>query len=214
MGIEVINNRKNDILSKKINCLVDSIESLLGDISALEVNTMIVDTIIPHSFIPEKAYQDIYLISEEYLEQQTIIKSLWKDYLELKANLEFEYLLIKKNEAELPHISEEEEIKQLFNSSRFLSTLKKLANIKAILDKRNYKLLNQTQEKIPIETDLIYAQTEIHLNGEIINRYSQEILNHPHKDLILEIHRDSIISGQKQWRIFLQNILELLQKPL
>jgi hypothetical protein len=210
--IENINNNSKNRLEKKMNQWVDTLESLLESIPTLEVNTMIVDQIIPTHYIPEKIYQDIYLISEENLNKQQIHKSLWPSYLELRNNLELEYLILEPSKSKLPN--QDQEIKYLLNQNRFLNSLKKMGEIKNILDIHNQKLVNQEKTDVESLTEVIYAQTKIHLDGVIINRYSQEILNHPDKEIILEIHRDSINFGQQQWRQMLQNLMELLQKSL
>ncbi len=203
-------NNKNENLEKKINHLISSLESLFTELPNLEVNTIIVDTITPTYFIPEKIYQDISEISEQYLEKKGINQSLWPSYLELRNNLELEYLIINKNDSQLPLNSTE--IQQLLSNSRFLQNLRKIGDIKTILDHRNQQLNNQEKGVENINKNMIYAQTKIGLDGVIINRYSEEILTHPNQDLILEIHRNSISCGQQQWQEFLQNVIELLQK--
>jgi hypothetical protein len=65
-----------------------------------------------------------------------------------------------------------------------------------------------------VTTDLIYAQTVIQLDGDVINRYSQEILDHPHREVILQIHRDGVTASEKQWRGLLEFIIGLIQATL
>jgi fructosamine-3-kinase len=48
---------------------------VLIDITALEVNTMVVERITGDKFIAWEAYRDIYPISQDYLEQQEIHES-------------------------------------------------------------------------------------------------------------------------------------------
>lgn len=209
-----MNTEKKDYnlnsLNKKINHLIDSVESLLENLPSLEINTIIVDHIVPSYFIPEKIYQDIYLISQKNLEKKGTDQSLWPSYLELRNNLELEYLIFNKNASELPNSNSE--IKLALSNTRFLQNLRKIAEIKTILDNRNQQLINQKKGEQNTETDIIFAQTKIDLDGVITNRYCEKILTHPNQKIILEIHRDSVNSGQKQWQQLLQSVIELLQK--
>jgi hypothetical protein len=54
---------------------------------------------------------------------------------------------------------------------------------------------------------MIYAQTVIQLDGDVINRYSQEIFDHPHREVILQIHREGVTlvknSGADCWSLSL-----------
>jgi len=65
-----------------------------------------------------------------------------------------------------------------------------------------------------VKTDMIYAQTIIQLDGDIINRYSEEILDHPQKDLILKIHKESVEAGERQWRGLLGFVVDVVQTAL
>ena len=113
---------------------------------------------------------------------------------------------------------------RLLNDSRFLRSLRKISELKAALDNRNKALLKK-QNELPanvksdvlqraVTTDMIYAQTVIQLDGDVINRYSQEIFDHPHRDVILQIHRDGVTAGEKQWRGLLEFIIGLVQASL
>lgn len=113
---------------------------------------------------------------------------------------------------------------RVLRNSRFLRCLRKLSELKAALDSRN-KALYRKQAEQPddvtpeslhkaVKTDMIYAQTVLQLDGEVINRYSQEILDHPHRDVILHIHREGVIAGEKQWRGLLEFVIGLVQTSL
>jgi hypothetical protein len=52
------------------------------------------------------------------------------------------------------------------------------------------------------------------LDGDVINRYSQEIVDHPHRDVILQIHREGVTASEKQWRGLLEFIIGLVQISL
>jgi hypothetical protein len=248
-------------LGRNLNQFLQSLGEVLVDITALEVNTMVVEQITGEKFIAWEAYRDIYAISQEYLEQQEIHESLRPRYLELRKNLELEYtLLLTDSTSEFydPRVLEsarqanqiltdptvemheiqtrlpdpvrptnaEEIVKaqKVLNDSRFLRSLRKLSELKAALDNRN-KALWKKQDEQPgyvesdalnkaVKTDMIYAQTVIQLDGDVINRYSQAIFEHPHRDLILQIHKEGVTAGEKQWRGLLEFIIGLVQTTL
>ena len=248
-------------LSRNLDEFLQSLGEVLIDITALEVNTMVVERITGEKFIPWEAYRDIYSISEEYLERQGIYESLRDRYIELRKNLEIEYTLLlsdpnsefydpsllnsveqasqiltdptvefKEIQTRLPDplrpTSPEEILKaqRLLHNSRFLRSLRKLSELKAALDNRNKALLKKRDE-LPgyiqpdalnkaVTTDIIYAQTVMQLDGEVINRYSQEIFDHPHRDVILQIHREGVTAGEKQWKGLLEFIIGLVQATL
>lgn len=248
-------------LSQNLNQFLQSLGDVLLDITALEVNTMVVEQITGDKFISWEAYRDIYAISQEYLEQQEIHESLRPRYLELRKNLELEYTLLLTDptsafydpkvvesarqanqiltdptlemhdiQTRLPDplrpTNSEEILKahKVLNDSGFLRSLRKLSELKAALDNRN-KALWKKQDEQPdylesdalnksVKTDIIYAQTVIQLDGDVINRYSQAIFDHPHRDLILQIHKEGVTAGEKQWRGLLEFIIGLVQTTI
>ncbi len=246
-------------LSRNLDEFLQSLGEVLIDITALEVNTMVVERITGEKFIPWEAYRDIYSISQEYLERKEIYEFLRDRYIDLRKNLELEYTSLvsdpnsefydptalnstrqgeqilsdrqfQEMEIRLPNplsSNNPEEIlkaQRLLHSNRFLRSLRKLSELKAALDNRNKALLNK-QNELPgsvqpdalnkaVTTDLIYAQTVMQLDGEVINRYSQEILDHPHRDVILQIHRQGVTAGEKQWKGLLEFIIGLVQATL
>ena len=74
-----------------------SMNSLLEDIPALEVSTIIVEEITPEIFIPWEVYQDIYQISPVYLQKLAIDPSLCDRYFDLRRRLELQYALLLVN---------------------------------------------------------------------------------------------------------------------
>lgn len=258
---EPTSRRLTPDLSRNLDEFLQSMGEVLIDITALEVNTMVVERITGEKFIPWEAYRDIYSISQGYLERQGIYESLHGRYIELLKNLELEYTLllsdpnsefyeptVLNSARQASHIlteptvefqeiqtrlpdplrpaSSEEllKVRKLLRNSRFLRSLRKLSELKAALDNRNKALLKKLDElpgyvqpdalhKI-VTTDIIYAQTVMQLDGEVINRYSQEIFDHPHRDVILQIHREGVTAGEKQWNGLLEFIIGLLQATL
>lgn len=254
----LINEGANSTLGQTFNAFVESLGQVLIDITALEVNTMVVERITGDKFIPWEAYRDIYPISTIYLVQKGIHESLRDRYIELRKTIELEYTLILSDptsefydqavldsstqqnnqiltdptveldrmQSRLPDpysINTRQEalyIKKILNNSHFLRSLRKISELKAALDNRNKALQKKqdeqrhaTSEAIAkaVTTDMIYAQTVIQLDGDLINRYSKEILDHPHRDVILQIHREGVLSGEKQWRGLLEFVIGLVQ---
>ena len=233
-------------LGQTLDEFYSSLGDVLIDITALEVNTMVVEEIKGDKFIPWETYRDIYPISADYLEQQGIHQSLRDRYLELRKTLELEYSVILSDTnspwydpsvldqarggqeiltdptVELQQIntrlpnptktSSSEEMlqaQQILKNHRFLRCLRKLSELKAALDSRNQALLKTNSHQRPNVksiNDLICAQTVIQLDGDVINRYAQEIVNHPDRDLILHIHKQGVTASQKQWRGLLEFI--------
>jgi hypothetical protein len=251
-----------------LNNLVSSVQTLVSDITALEVNTMVVDKINASKFNAWEAYQAIYSIHDpDYFKAKGIPEEgsqpqeLHKRYRNLFDQLEREYFYLlleegsgfynpqddrvkqyrkrlenaKKYQANLVEADEEnlklaqpilpaptpvtdsqnannqydwietfKEIQRLLNNDKFVRTLRKMSELKAALDSSDV-----TSSKI----DIIYAQTVMQLDGDIITRYHKDLFNLPEeaKNLIISTHNEGIISGEKQWRgtfSFLINIVQ------
>lgn len=248
-------------LERNLDEFLKSLGDVLIDITALEVNTMVVEQISGEKFIPWEAYRDIYVISQVYLEQKEIHKSLLHRYIKLRKNLELEYTLLltdptsefydptvvnsateddqiptaptvelPERQTRLPNpikpsnLEEILKVRKVLANSRFLRSLRKMSELKRALDCRN-QALHRKQDEQPgsvnsdvlqkaVTTDIIYAQTVIQLDGDIINRYSQEIIDHPHREVILQLHREGVTAGEKQWRGLLEFIIGLIQASL
>ncbi len=242
----------NPRLRRKLDNFLDSLSDVLIDITALEVNTMVVEQITGNKFIAWEAYRDIYLISPQYIENRKIHPSLQARYLNIRKKLEMEYCLyfienqasemeaselreyyqilgdtavqIDPQSTKLPSplsasanpAAEIEKIQILLDDGRFLRSLRKINELKAALDNRNRALkkseaANSEDAEEDVTTDIIYAQTVMQLDGDIINRYHERILDHAHKDIILDIHREGVISGEKQWHGLLEFMVNLVE---
>jgi hypothetical protein len=254
-------------LKTKLDSFVGSLSNVLDEITAIEINTAIVEEIVGDEFVPWQVYRDLYPISRDYLERSKIHLSLRDRYLTLRKKLEFEYALILTDpnadlyEAEafselrsdFPILTDEKvgweqiqtklpspfppsnpeqllKVQKILSDSRFLRKLRKIGELKLLLDSRNQALLKQEQKLKNVFSgtiggresemltervkNVIYAQTTIQLDGNIVNRYSQEVLNSPHQDLLLEIHKHSIKVGERQWRGLFNFAIEMIQKIL
>jgi hypothetical protein len=238
--------RKSYRWEQKLNSFIDSVGDLVGDISALEINTIVVENISADKFIPWQAYVDIYPVCKEYLEELNISPSLRDRYLSLRRTLEIEYALLLSDpqsefyqsnvtenlSANLPILTDPHfdlnrlstklpspleadwqttvNIHCLLDNHRFLRSLRKVTELKSILDNRD-RALAKNEAPSNLFTDLIYGQTIIQLDGNIINRYPQEIFDNPYKQLILQIHKANVEVGEKQWRGLFSFILNVVK---
>lgn len=246
-------------LEGQFNSFVESLGDTLLEITALEVNTMIVDRITADKFIPWDAYRALYGIDRAYLEQNSIHESLRDRYLELRRHLELNYSLalanpdstlydpvrlgspdsnrvltdanfeINEHNTQLPNPFKRTSsddllaVQRLLCDIRFLRSLRKLKELKAALDNRNAMLL-KVDAAYPgnasaviakaVKTDTIYAQTIVQLDGEIINRYSEMVIDHPHKDLLLKIHHENVAASERQWRGLLGFAIDIARKAI
>ena len=101
------------------------------------------------------------------------------------------------------------QVNQLLSERRFLAILRQLGQAKTNLDRRHRLLSHYPQEII----NTIYAQTVMHLDGKIINRYTQQILDHSDRQNLLQLHQQSVQTGEKQWRELLKFIFDLVPQP-
>ncbi|BAZ52815.1 hypothetical protein NIES4103_54800 [Nostoc sp. NIES-4103] len=255
-------NRATKILNK----LLTSVQSLVEDITALEVNTMVVDKINASKFNAWEAYLKIYSINDkDYFENKGIPDELHQRYQNLFAQLEREYfyILIDSNENLTPeenekikryqkrlemkkqnnqHIIESDpnyislarpilpapspildenssednqnkleewkkniqEIQKLLSNDKFVRTLRKMAELRAALNSGD---VHST------EIDIIYAQTVMQLDGDIITRYHKDLfsLSEDAKNLILKAHSEGVVAGEKQWRGTFSFLINLVQ---
>ncbi len=63
--------------------------------------------------------------------------------------------------------------------------------------------------------DLIYAQTIIQIDGDIINRFDKKMFKEEHqeiKDFLLKIHQEAVTLGEEDWRNLLNLALDLVKK--
>lgn len=219
-------------LNQKFNGFVLSLGDVLSDITALEVNTMVVSQITGNKFVAELAYRSLYEIpfSPEdsqydvgYFETQTppIPQAFHIRYLNLRRRLTSTYQSVVNTgdvaatetiAADLPNPNTEEiRFLQLLENGQFLRTLRKLAELKAALD-LNIKQLSGHREGTQADVvDIIYAQTVMQLDGDVINRFHENLLEAEYKDLLLQIHNQGVASGERQWRGLLQFMVDLVQ---
>ncbi|MEH2409408.1 hypothetical protein [Nostoc sp.] len=252
--------------------LVSSVHGLVDDITALEVNTMVVEEITGAKFNAWQAYEQIYSINDkDYFDvkgipnpdnltepEKTQAQELRKRYTSLFSQLEREYFYILLEQssntsepdpriiqyqerlkykvehqanivqtdqvyiklaqpilpAPAPLANEQdnqknlrqrwEEIENLLNNGKFIRTLRKMSELKAALDGGDIK---------SVDIDVIYAQTVMQLDGDIISRYHKNLFELPEvdRDLIIKIHNEGIVAGEKQWRGTLDFLISIVQ---
>ncbi|UKO98153.1 hypothetical protein [Nostoc sp. UHCC 0870] len=263
-GREGIQSKSRNLLNK----FVSSVQVLVEDITALEVNTMIVNSISGTKFSAWEAYQEIYSIHDkDYFDVMGIPEELQDRYKSLFSELEREYFylliedvnhtmndlqhekvqqyhqrlhLLKElkrgkivesdpryvelarpilpaptpviddiNQEKQRNWEEEwqsncDEIQALLNNEKFVRTLRKIIELKAALD---------GGDVTSTEIDTIYAQTVMQLDGDIITRYHKDLfdLSEDSKNLILQIHNQGVVAGEKQWRGILDFMINLVK---
>ena len=97
-------------------------------------------------------------------------------------------------------------VNELLSDRSFLNTLRQLQTRKLALDRRNRILSSNLADDI---TNSTYAQTSLQLDGKIINRYSQAILERSDRDLLLQLHQQSTSAGEHQWRKAIEFMLSV-----
>ena len=97
-------------------------------------------------------------------------------------------------------------VHKLLRNFSFLRTLRKLRELKSILDRRN-QFLWQARS-----VDTVFAQTKIQLGGQISNCYAQKLLSHPHKQSLLKLHQEGVEAGEKHWQKLLEFLITIAHK--
>lgn len=88
----------------------------------------------------------------------------------------------------------------------FVRTLRKLSELRAALDGESPSSASSV--------DLIYAQTVMQIDGDVINRYNQALFdpnNITRREIILSIHNQGVEAGERQWRGLMQFMVDLLK---
>ncbi|BCL35421.1 hypothetical protein [Nostoc sp. MS1] len=258
---DIIQSKSRDLLNK----FVSSVQILVDDITALEVNTMVVSNITGNKFNAWEAYQEIYSINDkDYFSVKGIPEDspLRARYIDLFAQIEREYFYIIIENVELNNRKVEQyhkrlqllkevkkgnivesdpryvelarpilppptpvtdqgnsdnqnerqqeweenlqEIQALLSNDKFVRSLRKIAELKAALD---------GGDVTSSRTDTIYAQTVMQLDGDIITRYHKDLFGLPEetKNLILRVHNEGVVAGEKQWHGVLDFMINLVR---
>jgi len=205
-------------LQERFKEFIRSLGAVMNDITALEVNTMLVAHISGNKFIPEEAYQYIYEIpaserDNRYFQERQIPPALYPRYRSLRKKLGWEYRQVLQDpssglldpQERLPDPrdpQDREKLQQLLDNGKFLRGLRKMIELKSAIDSQD--LQSET-------TDIIYAQTIMQLDGDIINRYNEQLLANDFKQTIISIHSQGVSSGEQQWRGVLDFMVNIVQ---
>jgi hypothetical protein len=84
----------NSLPWQNLNSWLNSMSSMLIEVSAVEISTIIVDEITEDVSLPYEVYQAIYSISPAYLAELGIKEKLRDRYLRLRRQLELQYALL------------------------------------------------------------------------------------------------------------------------
>jgi len=197
----------------KFGEFLHTLTDILQDFTALEVNTMVVSKITGAKFNPIEAYRTIYKLGNK-TELENYPEDLRPRYSRLWEQLNNAYSLcpeeitqIKEGKG-LPDPENPDDLKrlmQLIKASNLVRTLRKLSELRAALDGEN------PQSK---KIDIIYAQTVLQLDGDVINRYNQELFkpeNETQRDFIVNLHNQGVQAGERQWRGLIDFMVNLLK---
>jgi len=117
---------------------------------------------------------------------------------------------------QLPDPSDSREADQLeilLSTASFLRCLRKLSEIKATLDQRNFHLQKNPDSK---EADhllnIIYARTVVQLDGDVMNSYNQKLFQNPQQQAILQVHQEGVTAAQYHWQGLLEFVIYLAQR--
>lgn len=88
------------------------------------------------------------------------------------------------------------DLRDILKDSRFLRSLRKINELKAAADRG----------------DVIFAQTVVQLDGDIINRYREDMFRGSDKDLLIKIHNEGVSAGEKHWNGLLSFIVDLVKE--
>lgn len=205
-------------ISGPFNEFLNSLGNILADLTALEVSTMVVNEIQGDKFSPIRTYRDLYYLQQRLDEPDRVIPdlppqsqtpipaALHADYHDLHLQLleNYHYYFPDDRDKPLPHPTHElDKVRILVRDTLFLRTLRKLSEQKLSLD---------GGDVANVTTDLIYAQTVMQLDGDVINRYHKDLLEDSKlRDFVIEIHQQAVESGQRQWRELIGFMVKLLQ---
>ncbi len=203
-------------LESKFSAFLNSLGDLLLDITALEVNTMVVSQITGEKFIPEEAYdllyeippnpEDVAYFQQRGVPQDMALRSRYSS-LRRKLDLQCQVLGDKLNQSidqapDPENPANSDIMAAMMMDAEFLRGLRKLSELLSAIDGGDVR---------SSAYDLIYAQTVIQLDGDIINRYHQQLMEHSHKQVIMQLHHEGVVSGEKQWHGLLDFMVNLVK---
>ena len=157
----------------------------------------------------ELSYCLLVIDSSSTLYNRTLVSEIQRDLPVLNHhNYEWENIPTRLPEP-IPHRRQQDmsAVNKLLRDRSFSQILYQLGKSKAALDRRD-RILHQSTAANNI-VDTTYAQTSLQLDGKIVNRYAEAILNHKDRHLLLELHEQSTHAGERQWRGLIKFLLSL-----
>ena len=104
-------------------------------------------------------------------------------------------------------------VNKLLRERQFINVLQQLNKRKLALDRRDRVLRSSSSQNSQNNIiDTTYAQTSLQLNGKIVNRYSQAILERSDRNLLLQLHEQSTNTGEQQWRGLIEFMLSVIAR--
>lgn len=145
--------------------------------------------------------------SQIFEDQCSLVRTI-KRHLQLrekleKAVIEVNSSLVDQSSMRLP--DDENTIESLVLNSGFCRKLRKLSELKAIIESPDAANNNNIY-------DIIYAQTIIQIDGDIINRFDKRLFSDPNQEFLLNVHKSAVLSGEEDWRKLLQSLVDLATK--
>jgi hypothetical protein len=194
---------------QQIERFASALAEVLNDITALEVNTMVVSEITGTKFLPEDAYQALYKIystKQEEIRYEPIRRSFEGSCRDCMKKMQ----VSSDSVSMVPDPNTRQGramVDRLLAEGDFLRSLRKLSELAALMggDRAG-------QNNI---ADIIYAQTVIQIDGDVINRFHEQLLSQrlsrEDKDFLIRVHSEAVISGEENWRGLLKFLFGLVQ---
>jgi len=192
---------------KQIERFASALAEALNDITALEVNTMVVSEITGTKFLPEDAIRHYtnYSTKQEETRYGSIRQSFegsCRDCMK-KMRVSSESISMVPD----PNTRQGRTVDRFLADGDFLRSLRKLSELAALMGGAR-----ADQNNI---ADIIYAQTVIQIDGDVINRFHEQLLSQrlsrEDKDFLIKVHSEAVISGEENWRGRLKFLVELVQ---
>ena len=213
-------NSHEEKIREIVNSFLESFQDAVEDLSALEVNTMIVSEINGLKFNPENAYRALYDLLKkvdctpdkaynsvkDQFAQNTLVKlkhnlmgSVQDALRGPKQNRDLTLTVLPEPGSQNAQI--------LLENRHFIVTLRKLNELRSLINKPDFD-----EDNI---YDNIYAQTIIQIDGDVMNYFHRRLFADEHIDqrnLLLQIHSNAVESGQKNWQGILRLIVDMLSQ--
>lgn len=161
----------------------------------------------------ELSYCLLVIDPSSTLYNRTLVSEIKRDLPVLSQNnREWETIPTRLPEP-IPHSRKQNmsAVNKLLRDRSFARVLHQLNKSKSALDRRDRVLHRSCSANNII--DITYAQTSLQLDGKIVNRYAEAILERSDRNSLLQLHEQSTRAGEQQWRGLVKFVLSLVSKP-